>query len=116
MRERESKKQLIAERFREGRRLSGLSQSQLAKLMGWHRPTVSQIETGDRNLSSSEAADVARHFDVELSWLLAEEDGSDSLNAARLQLAARELNKLKPEELDRLLALVASMRRESSPE
>ncbi|HLO99706.1 MAG TPA: helix-turn-helix transcriptional regulator [Fimbriimonas sp.] len=106
-------KKKIAERCKEARRLSGLSQGQVAELMGWkHRPIVSQIEAGDRTLSATEAADLAKLFDVRLEWLLAAEGEAEDMNTARAKLAARELEKLKPEELERLLQILASMRRE----
>ena len=102
---------MIAERVREARRLSGLSQNAVATKMGWHRPTVSQIEAGDRNLGADEAVALAQLFEVDLEWLLGKEEASDHV-AARLKLAARELNKLKKDDLDRLLQILASMRRE----
>ena len=114
MRDGGEKRAAIAERAREARRLSGLSQAQVAKLMGWHRPTVSQIEAGERNVTGAEAAELSRIYDVDLGWLLAEEPDSLELTDARVFLAARELEKLKPEDLERLMRVLAAMRKEGS--
>jgi len=102
---------VLAQRLCEARRLSGLSQAQVAKLMTWHRPTVSQIEAADRNVTAEEVSRLAKIYDVSLSWLVEGTSESD-IQGARVQLAARELQKLKPADLDRLLQVLAAMRRE----
>jgi hypothetical protein len=70
------------------------------------------MEAGHRRVSSDELARLAELFDVSPTWLLG--DGAEKADPhdAKLQLAARELAKLKPEDLDRLLTLLASMRDE----
>jgi len=75
-----------------------------------HRPTVSEIEAGNRKVSAVELAKFAETYDVTTSWLLAEVPDQLDATDPRLQLAARELGKLKPADLDRLLRLLASMR------
>ena len=45
------KRTLIAERLREARRLAGVSQGQVAKMLGLHRPAVSEFEAGNRKVS-----------------------------------------------------------------
>ena len=42
----------IAHRLRMAREMAGLSQGQVAKELGWHRPTVSEIEAGRRRVSA----------------------------------------------------------------
>ena len=44
----------IAERLRSAREVAGLTQGQAAKLLGLHRPTVSEIEAGRRKVSAEE--------------------------------------------------------------
>lgn len=100
----------IAERLREARKAAGLSQGQVAKLLQMHRPTISEIEAGNRRVPSEELVKFAETYDVTVSWLLGETAEQLELTDPRLQLAARELNKLKPDDLDRLLRLLASMR------
>jgi transcriptional regulator with XRE-family HTH domain len=106
----ESKRTVIAERLREARKMAGLSQGQVAKMLDMHRPTVSEIEAGNRRVSADELASFAETYDVTVSWLMAETPEQLETNDPRLQLAARELSKLKPDDLDRLLRLLASMR------
>lgn len=106
----EDKRQIIASRIRDARRLAGLSQGQVAKMLGLQRPSVTEIEAGNRAVAAEELAKLAEIFEVSVAWLLGE--GTSRLDAHddRLQLAARELQKLKPKDLDRLLSILASMR------
>src|SRR6266849_3083839 len=101
---------IIATRIREARKAAGLSQGQVARLLGLQRPSVSEIEAGNRRVSGDEIVRLAELFEVRPNWLLGE--GADRADPRddKLQLAARELGKLKPEDLDRLLAVLASMR------
>tara|TARA_R100000322_G_scaffold136685_1_gene92536 strand:+ start:466 stop:822 length:357 start_codon:yes stop_codon:yes gene_type:complete len=101
---------LIGARIRQARTLAGLSQGQVAKLMGLHRPSISEIEAGNRKVSTDELTKLADIFDVSTTWLLGEADGKLEANDPRLQLAARELAKISPEDLDKLLTLLAAMR------
>lgn len=106
----ESKRLMIAERLREARKMAGLSQGQVAKMLEMHRPTISEIEAGNRRVSVDELGRFAEMYDVTIAWLIG--DTPDQLEASdpRLQLAARELTKLKSDDLDRLLRLLAAMR------
>jgi transcriptional regulator with XRE-family HTH domain len=106
----ESKRTAMATRLREARKAAGLSQGQVAKLLGMHRPTISEIEAANRRVSAEELSKFAETYDVTVPWLLAETPEQLETNDPRLQLAARELGKLKPDDLDRLLRLLASMR------
>src|SRR5260370_121983 len=97
---RDEKGQIIARRIREARRMAGLSQGQVAKMLGLQRPSVTEIEGGNRSVAAVELAALAEVFDVSDNWLLGE--GSSKLDASddRLQLAAHELHKLKPKEVE----------------
>jgi len=100
----------VADRIREARKLAGLSQRQVADMLGLHRPSVSEIEAGNRRVTSDELAKLAEIFDVSVAWLLGQAPDELSGDDPRVRLAARELSKLKPEDLDRLLRLLAKMR------
>jgi transcriptional regulator with XRE-family HTH domain len=106
----DTQRALIAARLREARKLAGLSQGQVAKLLNLHRPTVSEIEAGNRRVSADELIQLAKLYDVSVSWLLAQASDQLEPNDPKLQLAARELSKLKPDDLERLLRLLAAMR------
>jgi transcriptional regulator with XRE-family HTH domain len=114
MAERNMAKQAIAQRLRAAREHAGLSQGQVARLLQLHRPSVSELEAGRRSVSAEELAEFARIYDVSVSWLVGEEsDGQEQIDP-RVELAAREIQKLKPEDLDRLLALLSTLRRVGS--
>ena len=96
----ETQRSAIAERLREARKAAGLSQGQVAKLLQMHRPTISEIEAGNRRVSAEELVKFAETYDVTVSWLLGETAEQLEMDDPRLQLAARELSKLKPDDLD----------------
>jgi len=110
MTKRADPKQLIAARLKEARELAGLSQGQAAKKLEMHRPTISEIEAGNRNVTAPELARFAELYDVDVRWLSGA--GADQLDPqdARLQLAFRELQKIKPEDLDKLMRALAALR------
>jgi transcriptional regulator with XRE-family HTH domain len=97
----------IHERLRVARENAGLSQGQVAKLMKYHRPTISEIEAGRRKVTTDELAAFARYYGVATSWLLSDSEDRDPV----VELAARELSKLKKEDLDRFLRILRSMRK-----
>lgn len=103
-----SRKKIIATRIRAAREMSGLSQGQAAKLLGIHRPSLSESEAGNRTVTAEEIALMAEIYDVTASWLLGE--GAEKLDPQtdKIQLAARELSKLRPEDQDRLFRLLAA--------
>jgi transcriptional regulator with XRE-family HTH domain len=109
------KRSQIAERLKEARKLAGLSQGQVAKILGLHRPSISEMEAGNRRVSADEIARLAEIYDVNVAWLLGEAPETIDTQDPRLELAARELSKLKPDDLERLLKLLAAMRSDSPP-
>ncbi len=80
--------------------------------MGLHRPTISEIEAGHRSVAGEELKAFASMYEVSVSWLAGE--GAEKLDPHddRLQLAFRDLKKLKPEDLDKVLTALAAIRRE----
>jgi transcriptional regulator with XRE-family HTH domain len=104
------KKQIIANRLREARKIAGLSQGQVARMLNMHRPSVSEIEAGNRNVTAEELARFAEVYDVGIGWLSGV--GAEKLDPHddRLQLAFRELNKLKAEDIEKLMRVLAAMR------
>lgn len=111
----DKKRAKIANRIREARMSAGLSQGQVAKLMKMHRPTISEIEAGNRRVGAEEISAFADMFDVTVPWLLGQASETVESDDPRVQLAARELKKLKPDDLDRLMRLLASMRNDDAP-
>lgn len=107
---------LIGQRLREARQLAGLSQGQVAKIMDMHRPTVSEIEAGNRRVSADEIARFADIYDVSTGYLLGLAPDRLAVDDPKLQLAARELAKLSPDALDGLLRALAAVRTEGDDE
>lgn len=104
----------LKERLRFAREHAGLSQAQVAKMIDVHRPTISEIEAGRRRVTAQEMAEFARIYDVSISWLMGS-DNDDVIGDDRVRLAARELAKLKPADLDRIMRLLAAMRKPKAP-
>lgn len=103
-------KAIIGARLRSARENAGLSQGQVAKLLGVHRPTVSEMEAGNRRVSADELSQLAEIYEVSVDWLVRGLDEDPDPNRDRVELAARELLKLKSEDLDRVLGLIQSLR------
>jgi transcriptional regulator with XRE-family HTH domain len=106
------KRKVISSRVREARCMVGLSQGQVAKMLGLKRPSITEMEAGNRTISAEELSKLAEIFDVSVLWLLGEGVNRLDKHDDRLQLAARELKKLKGKDLERLLTLLASMRQQ----
>ena len=102
----------IARRLRAAREQAGLSQGQVARLMGWHRPTISQIEAADRRVSAEELRELAIHYHVSVGWLTGCASDESAGLPPELELAAKELHRLKPEDLNRVIELLRTLRRE----
>lgn len=104
------RKKIIASRLAEARKMAGLSQGQVARMMDLHRPTISEIEAGNRNVTGPEITQFASIYDVSVSWLMGE--GAEKLDPHddRMQLAFRQLKKLKSADLDKLMTVLAALR------
>lgn len=100
----------LGQRLRQAREQAGLSQGQVARKLGLHRPAVSEIEAGRRKVSAEEISRLAELYDVSLSWLV--KSTPEEVDPS-VELAARALAKLKKHDLDRVLALLRTLRRSS---
>lgn len=105
----------LANRLRLAREQAGLSQAQVARLIKKHRPTISEIEAGRRKVSADELEAFSRIYEVTISWLTGSDEALGREVNERVQLAARELAKLKADDLDRVLNLLATMRGARNP-
>lgn len=108
-----SSKQDLAARLRDARSLSGLSQAQVAAKLDMHRPTISEIEAARRSVTSDELKSFSELYGVTMSWLLGETDDSKKESRDALIMAARELGKIREEDLDRLLRVIRMVRTSS---
>lgn len=103
----------IGARLKEARILAGLSQAQVAKILKIPRPSVSEFESGRRRVSADELRALCDTYDVSIEWVLGTGPEALSANDPRVELAARELAKIKPEDLDRLMRMLAAIRKNS---
>src|SRR5436190_2076184 len=103
------KRMVIAARLRGAREQAGLTQGQVARLLGLHRPSISEMEAGRRSVSAEELATLADTYGVSAAWLLDGEAGD--VSRVRYEMAARKLSSMRPEDLDQLMQLLASLKR-----
>jgi hypothetical protein len=113
----DTQRSALAERSARGQK----SRRPVARPGGQGAADASADGFGDRGRQSScfgrrTRREFAETYDVTVSWLLGETADQLEMDDPRLQLAARELSKLKPDDLDRLLRLLASMRSSDAEE
>ena len=96
-------RQQIASRLRSAREAVGLSQAQVAKRLGIHRPTMSEIEAGRRRVSADELAQFSEIYGIAVQWFTLGGDAQTGLGDERFILAVRLLRALNREDLDRAI-------------
>lgn len=65
----EDSDEVVAARLRVARKMAGLSQGQIAKLLNLHRPTITDIEASRRRVKADELLKFADIYEVDISWL-----------------------------------------------
>ncbi len=108
----ERMREVLAARLRMAREMAGLSQAQVAKKLGLHRPSVSEMEAGRRTVSADEMMKLAELYGVTIAWLTDTKE-MENVSDARIHLAARELARLKPKDVERLLKLLAAIKQDT---
>ena len=107
----QQKKAAIASRLTLARKQAGLSQGQVAKMLNLHRPSISESEAGRRNVTATEISTLAEIYGVSVDWLASTDSDSPDAAQDRIQLAARELAKLKQQDLDKVLGLLSALKK-----
>lgn len=100
----------VAQRLREAREISGLSQGQVAHRLDLHRPAVSEIEAGRRKVSAEEIAKFAEIYGVTVEWIVSGATAKDEADA-RIRIAARELSKMSEKDINRLMKMLQMIRK-----
>ncbi len=110
MNDQNAKKMISASRLREARKMAGLTQGHVAKEMNLHRPTISEIEAGNRSVTVQELTRFAELYEVDVAWLAGE--GAEKLDPHddRVQLAFRGLENLSEKDLDKLMTALAALK------
>lgn len=98
-----TEREKIAARIRDARVMAGLSQAQAAEKLNLQRPAISEIESGKRKVSAEEIIQLAELYRVDTSWLLHQEE---SEMPEQVRFAARELSKLKPDEMNKVIDII----------
>ena len=111
MNDAKKRKQSIASKLALARKHAGLSQGQVAGMMGLHRPSISEIEAGRRNVSAEELIQFAKIYSVDVSWLTSQNHETSDLEKSKIELAARELSKLKEDDLNIVIGLLSALRK-----
>lgn len=104
------RKQLIAKRLTFARKASGLSQAQVAKKLHMHRPTISEIEAGRRKVSVEELVLFSEIYKVSINWLAGKQTEEENEAKSEIEIAARQLENLKKEDLDKVIDLLSALR------
>ncbi len=104
----------MTRRLKLARENAGLNQTQSAKLMGMRRPSIVEIEKGRRRVSADELRGFADTYKVPLAWLACSDAEDTDAERERIELAARELSKLRQDDLNRVLELLSVFRGDSS--
>jgi transcriptional regulator with XRE-family HTH domain len=104
------RKSLIAERLTFARKSAGLSQGQVAKMLNMHRPTISEIEAGRRKVTIEELINFSEIYKVSMNWLSGNETANGNLLKSEIEIAARQLENLKKEDLDKVIDLLTTLR------
>ena len=98
-----SDREKIAARLKDARVLAGLSQAQAAEKLGLQRPAISEIEAGKRKVTAEEIIQFSDIYCVDTSWLLLRDNEHEP---SQLKFAARELSKLKEEDIQKVLEVL----------
>ena len=93
------KYKILGQLVRQAREEKGWTQQQLAENMNTDVEAIGRVEDGDENLSISEAAGYFFLLNISPNIITYEDDVEEALTQDRM---FRELQKLKPEQLNRL--------------
>ncbi len=103
-------KKIIASRLSIARKRSGLSQLHVSKQLNIPRPSISEIEASRRRVSAEELVLFADLYKVDINWLAGRNADSTTQLHDELLLAARDVANLKSDDLNKVIALLSSLR------
>ena len=97
----------IGDRLRTAREDAGLSQAQVAQMLGLPRPAISELEAETRRLSAGELKRLAEVYRVSANWIL----GTEEAEQEELRLAGRQFERLTDADRQMVLRVMRSLRR-----
>ncbi len=101
----------IGARLRQAREAAGLTQDQVAKLLGLPRPAISEMESETRRVSAGELKQLARLYKVSMEWLTGEPASKND----NIKIAARKLSSLRKKDIDTVMRIVDSFSKGRRP-
>ena len=104
------------DRLVEARKLSGLSQLQAARVSKISLTSIVEAESGDRHLSPKELGRFGKIYDVSVLWLCGHTPDPLDHAVSKIGLAARDIQKLPPDQFQCLLHLLAMLPRDPGPD
>lgn len=100
----------IGERIKRRREQLGLSQSELARMVGYtSRSTINKIEKDGRGISQNKIVDIARALKVTPSYLMGWEELEDAVFIADQEILLEKVLMLTPEHQEILGYFVDSL-------
>ena len=112
----DQRKAAIAARLVLARKQAGLTQGQVAVILKLSRPSISEAEAGRRNVTAPELSKLAEVYGVDVGWLSCSGTEKPDAVGDRVQLAARQLGKLKPGDFEKVINLLEALRDERGKE
>jgi len=97
------------ERLKYYRKLSGLSQEDVAKRLNVSRVTISAIELGKRKVKTEELPVFAKLYGISLSVLLYGKD--DNVDSAKIKSAVDELSDEEKKEVGKFIDYLVNKRK-----
>jgi transcriptional regulator with XRE-family HTH domain len=104
----------VAHRLRLARERAGLSGGQVDRLLDLEQGAVVKIEGGELTPTFADLPKLARAYGVDVAWILDPESARPRRD--RLAMAARELRKLKSEDLERVIGFISSLQTREAAE
>ena len=98
----------IGARLKNAREAAGLTQEQVAKMLGVPRPAISDMESESRKVSAGELKQLAEIYKVSVEWLT----GEPVQENEKIKMAARKLSALRDEDIETVMRIVDSFRRQ----
>ena len=108
----EEQRAAVAQRLREAREYVGLSQEDAALALGLSRPTITNIESGNRRVEAVESDKLAALYRQSVTFLLS---GDDAVGAtpAQVQFLARAVKGLSPKDMEEVARFASFLKRSS---
>ncbi|MDB5384380.1 MAG: family transcriptional regulator, partial [Planctomycetaceae bacterium] len=101
-------KRVLADRLREARKRSGLTQGQVSKMLKLHRPTITEIEAGNRRVSAEELTQFAKIYGVSIEWLSDLEAENLELHKDQVEFVIQAVKKFTPDDMHKLINVMTA--------